>query len=167
MPRRGTRRRGRTSPAASPTVPGVAGQHGAPTWISSVLLGSEGARTGWWTSREAIAGVGAAASARWRCWRPNSRGGAEAREGRRARGCARASGYYCRRAGLGSRREVAAVFTVEPGSTPWVAASAAPAIGSRECVWVHGGSRARPRRPRTRFPLPSPTRDRAWGSRSR
>jgi hypothetical protein len=30
-------------------------------WEFLGLLGSEGARTGWWASREAIAGVGAAA----------------------------------------------------------------------------------------------------------
>jgi hypothetical protein len=74
----------------------------------------------------------AAAAARRRCWRPNSRGGAAAREGRRARGCARASGYYCRRAELGSRRGVVAAFTAEPGSTPWVAASGGPVVGWRE-----------------------------------
>jgi hypothetical protein len=73
------------------------------------LLGSEGARTGRWTLREAIAGVGAAASVRRRCWRPNPRRGADAREGRRAQGCARTSGNLCRRAGLGSRRGVAVV----------------------------------------------------------
>jgi hypothetical protein len=115
------------------------------------LLGSEGTRTGWWALREAIAGVGAAAAAaRRRCWRPNSRGGAAAREGRRARGCARVSGYYCRSAGLGSRRGVVAAFTAELGLTPWVAASAAPVIGWRERDGVHGGVC---RRPRTWRPL--------------
>jgi hypothetical protein len=43
------------------------------------LLGSEGARTGWWALHAAIAGVGAAAARRQR-WKPNSRG-ARRREG--------------------------------------------------------------------------------------
>jgi hypothetical protein len=42
-------------------------------------------------------------------------------------------------AGLRSRRGVVAVFAAEPGSKPGVAASAASAIGSRGCVWVHDG----------------------------
>jgi hypothetical protein len=48
------------------------------------LLGSEGARTGWWALRAAIAGVGAAAARRQR-WKPNSRG-AQRREGDGVRG---------------------------------------------------------------------------------
>jgi hypothetical protein len=162
MPRRGTRRRGRTSPAASPTAPGAAGQHGAPTWISSGCwawraLGRAGGRSArpspaWARRHRRGGGAGGL-----------TRAGARKRERDGVRGGVHARQVTTAGAGLGSRRGVTAVFMVEPGSTPWVAASAAPAIGSRECVWVHGGSRARSRRPRTRFPLPSPTQDRAWG----
>jgi hypothetical protein len=38
--------------------------------------------------------------------------------------------------GVGRDRGVAAGNAAEPWSTPWVAASTAPAVGSRECVRV-------------------------------
>jgi hypothetical protein len=81
--------------------------------------------------------VGAAAARRLR-WKPNSREAWWREGGRRARGCARASGYSCRSAGLGSRRGVVAALTAEPGSTPWVAASVAPVVGWRVRDGVHG-----------------------------
>jgi hypothetical protein len=123
----------------------AAGQHGVPTWVSS----------GCW-ARRALGRAGghcARPSLAWARRRRHgdgagdlTRAGARRREGgRRARGCARGSGYYCRSTGLGSRRGVVAAFTAELGSTPWVAASAAPVVGWREREGVHGGVCRRPR----------------------
>jgi hypothetical protein len=88
------------------------------------------------------AGVGAATSARRQCRVPSRCGGARTRVRWRAQdsACAR---KVTTRLGVGRTRGGAAEDTAEPGSTPWVAASAASAIGSRGCVRVHGGQAGR------------------------
>jgi hypothetical protein len=149
-PGRGTRRRGRTSPAASPTSPGAAGQHGAPTWVSSDYwarraLGRAGGRCvrpspAWARRRRCGDGAGdlTRAGARMR-ERDGVRRGVHARQVTSA-------------GGQGWGRDGASRWCMaEPGSAPWAAASTAPAVGWRERDEALAGCSGRPR---TWRPLP-------------
>jgi hypothetical protein len=69
--------------------------------------------------------------------------------------------------GVGRDRGVAAGNAAEPGSTPRVAASTAPAVGSRVCVPGSAGGKVCSWRPRKRCLSPSPMRPCARGTRPR
>jgi hypothetical protein len=137
------RRRGVTSPAASSTVPGAAGQNGFTLRDLLGLLGSKGRKTeGGGRRGVVVAGVGAATSTRRRCWCPfpvrrcvNAR--AMACAGKRARRV-----RVMARLGVSRNRGVAAGNAAEPGPAPRVAASTASAVGTRACVRGSAGGKA-------------------------
>jgi hypothetical protein len=101
------------------------------------LLGSEDART--------AGGRCARPSPAWARWRRGDSAGNLTRAGRgSAKGDGVRGGVHARQAthagaqGWGRDGGVMAAFTAEPGSTPWVAASAAPVVGWRVRDGVHG-----------------------------
>jgi hypothetical protein len=69
--------------------------------------------------------------------------------------------------GVGRDRGVAAGNAAEPGSTPWVAASTAPAVGSRVRARGSAGGKVCSRWPKKRCLSPSPLRPCARGTRPR
>jgi hypothetical protein len=69
--------------------------------------------------------------------------------------------------GVGRDRGVAAGNATEPGSTSWVAATTASAVGSRVCVRDSAGGKVCSWRPRKRCLCPSPLRPCARGTRPR
>jgi hypothetical protein len=67
--------------------------------------------------------------------------------------------------GFGRDSGVTAGNVAEPGSTPWVAASSPPVVGSRVCVRGSAGGKVRSWWPRIRCLPPSPLRPCARGTR--
>jgi hypothetical protein len=116
---------------------------------------------------EAVAGAGAATSARRWCWCPFL---ARWRVNALALACAGERARRVRvmaRLGAGRDRGVAAGNAAEPGPTPWVAASSALAVGSRVRVRRSAGGKACVWRSRERRLFPPFLRPRARGSRPR
>jgi hypothetical protein len=89
-----------------------------------------------------VAGVGAATSARRRCWSPFP---VRWRVNACAKACARKHARRVidtARLVVGRNRGVAAGNAAEPGPAPWAAVSTTSAVGTRACVRGSAGGKA-------------------------
>jgi hypothetical protein len=140
-------RHGMTSPAAGSTAARAAGQRGVPTGLPRVagLGGREDGQGG-------VARGGGAATG----LEPSSRRARWCEGGRRAQGCARASGFSSRNAGLGTRRGVVAVSRRSPARRHGRRRARRPRFAGVHVTGARRGSvrQGRPWRPRNRCPSP-------------
>jgi hypothetical protein len=138
------RRRVKAWPAAMFHYAWSTGQQGAHTRVRRVA-GSEDARAaGGRRARHRWRGRGGGAA---RCWGLNPRGARRCEGGQCARGCARASGYSSRNAGLGPRRGVVAASRRSPSRRHGRQRARRPRLAG---VFVTGCTVWRSRRPKTR-----------------
>jgi hypothetical protein len=119
------------------------GQNGITSRDPLGLLDSKGHKTeGGGRRGVVVAGVGAATSARRRCWSPFP---VRWRANTCAKACARKRARRVidtARLVVGRNRAIAAGNTAEPGPAPWAAVSTASAVGTRACVRGSAGGKA-------------------------